>query len=186
MPILKKENDIYPESLFSDPALYDARDRNWWCLYTRSRQEKELNRRLLTHQIAYYCPTIPKRYRSPNGRIRTSYIPLFPNYVFMLGNEDERIDALTSNCISRCTLVTEREQFVEDLCQIRQLVLKGVPLTPEGKLEPGQRVRVKNGPFIGYEGVVIRREGKTRFLLALRFLEKGVSMELDEGSLEPL
>jgi hypothetical protein len=33
---------------------------------------------------------------------------------------------------------------------------------------------------------VLRREGKTRLLLAVRFLEQGVSMEVDEGVLEPV
>jgi hypothetical protein len=185
MPILKRESDIFPDELLSDSSIYDSPDRNWWCLYTRSRLEKDLCRRLLAIRIFHYCPTIPKRYRSPNGRMRTSYIPLFANYVFFLGSEEERLEALTTNRISRCTFVTDRPQFVHDLRQIQQLVHAGVPLTPEAKLEPGQRVRVKIGPFMGYEGTVLRREGKTRFLLALRFLQKGVSIELDEGLLEP-
>lgn len=185
MPILRKEPEIYPKELLSDPSIYDELSRNWWCLYTRSRREKELCRRLILMRVPYYAPTIPKRYRAPNGRLRTSHIPLFANYVFVLGNETDRLEALSTNCISRCTLVTDRQQFLTDLRQIQQLISKGVPLTPEGKLEAGQGVRIKNGPFAGYEGVVIRREGKTRFLLALHFLEKGVSIELDEGSLEP-
>jgi transcription antitermination factor NusG len=139
----------------------------------------------LTLQIPYYAPVVPKRYRANNGRIRTSYIPLFANYVFLLGNELDRLEALTTNCISRCTLVTDRQQFLADLRQLHRLINQGVPMTPEGKLEPGQRVRIKNGPFAGYEGTVLRREGKTRFLLALHFLKKGVSIELDEGALEP-
>jgi hypothetical protein len=185
MPILTKEPDIFPNDLLSDPAIFDQESRNWWCLYTLSRREKELCRRLIALQVPYYAPTIPKRYRAPNGRLRTSHIPLFANYVFLLGDETDRLEALSTNCISRCTLVTDRQQFLSDLQQIQQLIGKGVPLTPEGKLEAGQKVRIKNGPFAGYEGVVIRREGKTRFLLALHFLEKGVSIELDQGSLEP-
>ncbi len=186
MPILKKENDMYPESLFSDPLICNSEVRDWWCLYTRSRQEKELARRLTGLKIPHYAPMIPKRYRSPNGRIRTSYIPLFPNYVFFLGNEDERMDALATNCISRCTKVTERQRFIADLQQIQSLIGSGIPMTPEGRLEKGNRVRIKNGPFAGYEGVVLRREGKTRFVLSLHFLQKGVSVEMDEGSLEPI
>ncbi len=73
-----------------------------------------------------------------------------------------------------------------DLRQIHKAVLKGVPLTPESRLESGQRVRVRSGPFQGFEGQVIRRAGKTRLLLAINFLEQGVSMEMDEAVIAPL
>lgn len=128
---------------------------------------------------------IPKRYRSPKGRLRTSFVPLFPNYVFLFASESERYLAMTTNCISRCNEIKDHERLVTDLAQIFEVVNAGVPLTPEARLEPGNRVRVKSGPFANYEGTVIRREGKTRLLLSIHFLEQGVSMEMDEGLLEP-
>jgi transcription antitermination factor NusG len=184
MPILKREDDIYPENLFEDTILTDQ-DRQWWCIYTLSRREKDLMRKLAALQIPHYGPVIPKRYRSPNGRLRTSFVPLFPNYVFLFGSEEERYQAMTTNCISRCNPIKDHEQLVKDLSQIYEVIGTGVPLTPEARLEPGNRVRVKSGPFANYEGTVIRREGKTRLLLSIHFLEQGVSMEMDEGLLEP-
>ena len=186
MPILKRENDTYPVDLFQrDDLLNDARF-NWWCVYTMSRREKDFMRRLTAMKICHYGPIIEKRFRSPNGRLRTSYIPLFPNYVFVLGTEENRIGALTTNCVSKCALIENREQLVSDLRQIGRVISAGIPLTPESKLESGDHVRVRSGPFANYEGTVIRREGKTRLLLTIQFLEQGVSMELDEALLEPL
>lgn len=186
MPILKQEDDLFPEQLLEHPDQFGEPGRRWWCIYTRSRREKELMRRLKVQQTPFYAPVIPKRYRSPNGRLRTSFIPLFPNYVFVLASEEERSVAMTTNCISRCTPVAEPERLIADLRQIWSLVQAGVPLTPEARLEPGAPVRVRSGPFAGYEGQVIRREGRTRLLLAVHFLEQGASMEIDEGLLEPL
>ena len=185
MPILEREDDIYPENLLTDESLLADSDRSWWCIYTLSRREKDLMRRLATFEIPYFGPVIPKRFRSPNGRLRTSFIPLFPNYVFMFGNEQDRYQAMTTNCVSKCNPVEDHERLVADLRQIRSVIEAGVALTPEARLEPGNWVRVRSGPFAGYEGTVIRREGKTRLLLSIRFLEQGVSMELDEGLLEP-
>jgi transcription antitermination factor NusG len=186
MPILGKEDDIFPNNLLDDEAVLNDPDRQWWCIYTLSRREKDLMRKLAVQEIPHYGPMIPKRYRSPNGRLRTSYVPLFPNYVFMLGNDDDRSQAMTTNCISKCNPIDDRERLVMDLQQIYRVVDAGVALTPESRLEPGNRVRVRSGPFAGYEGAVIRREGKTRLLLSIQFLEQGVSMEMDEGLLEPL
>lgn len=184
MPILKREDDIYPENLFEASFLTDQ-DRQWWCIYTLSRREKDLMRKLATLKIPHYGPVIPKRYRSPNGRLRTSFVPLFPNYVFLFGSDEERYQAMTTNCISKCNPIKDHEQLIKDLAQVYEVIGAGVPLTPEARLEPGNRVRVRSGPFANYEGTVLRREGKTRLLLSIHFLEQGVSMEMDEGLLEP-
>ena len=185
MPILGAEQDIHPANLLDSDVCQDT-EKKWWCVYTLSRREKDFMRKLLAMNIAFYGPVIPKRYRSPNGRLRTSYVPLFPNYVFMLANEEERQKSLTSNCIATCQEIVDREQLIDDLRQLRSIVTAGVALTPEAKLEEGNRVRVRTGPFAGYEGTVVRRQGKTRLLLAIKYLEQGVSMEMDEGLLEPL
>ena len=103
----------------------------------------------------------------------------------MLGDDQARYQAMTTNCISRCDEIKDRTQLIKDLKQVYQVIVAGVALTPEARLEAGNWVRVRSGPFAGYEGTVIRREGKTRLLLSIQFLEQGVSMEMDEGLLEP-
>ena len=93
---------------------------------------------------------------------------------------------MTTNCISACTQVVQNEVLIKDLRQICCIVDHGEALTPEAKLQAGSKVRVRNGPFAGLEGDVIRREGKTRLLLSVRYLEQGVSMEMDEALLEAI
>lgn len=186
MPILKKENDIFPPELLDDDSTLSDSEHRWWCIYTMSRREKELMRQLETKQISFYSPIVAKRYRSHSGRLRTSFIPLFPNYVFLYGDESDRREAMTTNCISKCTVIEDPRRLLMDLRQIKEVLDADVPLTAEARLEPGNRVRVKSGPFLGYEGNVIRREGKTRLLLSIHYLEQGVSMELDEALLEPI
>jgi transcription antitermination factor NusG len=186
MPILKKEDDLFPKDLLANEEILTDESRMWWCIYTMSRREKDLMRKLAALKVAHYGPMIPKRYRSPNGRLRTSFVPLFPNYVFMWGNEEDRHEAMTTNCISKCNVIKDRERLVADLRQLHAVIAEGVALTPEARLETGNRVRVRTGPFAGYEGIVVRREGGTRLLLSIQFLQKGVSMEMDEGLLEPL
>lgn len=185
MPILEREDDIFPHDLLENPQLLEDPDRHWFCLYTMSRREKDLLRKLIAAQIPCYSPMVPRRYRSPAGRLRTSYTALFPNYVFLLGDESSRLFALATNCVSRAQMITD-QGLEHDLRQIHAALQAGVPLTPEAKLHRGQHVRVSSGPFRGFEGEVLRREGKTRLLLRLNFLEQGASMELDEAVLTPL
>ena len=135
MPILSKEPDMYPANLLDT----EQANQPWWAMYTLARQEKKLMRMLTTAQIAFYCPIIPRRYRSPNGRIRTTYEPLFSNYVFVCGDEAARHGAVCTGCISRWMPVGQPLELVEDLRQVHKLVATDAPLAPERRLEPGHK-----------------------------------------------
>lgn len=186
MPILKQENDLYPPDLLEDDGPLADSTGSWWALYTRSRREKDLMRRLTTRQIAFYSPIIETQHRSPNGRLRTSFQPLFSNYVFLHGTEEDRYTALTTGCISRDLQVTDTDRLVDDLRQIHELIAVGVDLTPEARIEPGARVLVKTGPLSGQVGTVIERRGQRRLLVAVDFLQQGASVELKSCDLEAL
>jgi len=186
MPTLAAETDLYPIDLLDRDNWPDDDGRRWWALYTRSRCEKELMRRLRALEIPFYGPTIETRGRTPQGRIRTSFIPLFANYVFLYGDESHRYTALTTNCVSRDLRVVDGQQLACDLRQLRQMILSGLPIAPEVRLQPGTRIRVRSGPLCGQEGFVLRRRGETRLLVAVRFLQQGASVQIDECDLERL
>ncbi len=120
------------------------------------------------------------------GRVVQAYIPLFGGYVFMYGNEDERIRCLTTNRVSELLPVEDQWQLRGDLQQLNRLIDMGAPLTIERRLEPGRRVRIRNGPMRGLEGVIThRRGGGRRLLVAVEFLRNGVSVEIDDFMVEP-
>jgi len=186
MPILAKEQDVYPLDLLDRYATGEMSDQQWYAMYTMSCREKELMRRLRAMDIAHCTPLIARRTHSPQGRIRTSHVPLFSSYVFVCGNDFHRYDALTTNCVSRDLPVADGLQFATDLRRIKQLIDLGHPLTPERRMSTGTPVRVLSGPFRNFEGMVIRRENETRLLVALRFMQQGASVRLDECQLELL
>lgn len=183
MPILPKEPDCLPSDLLDDPVSVSSA---WWLLYTKSRQEKLLMRHLRVLDIPHYSPMVMRRHRAPNGRVRTIYSPLFANYVFMRGDDETRYQSICTGCVTKAAPITEVEMLVTDLRQIRELIEIGAPLTVESRLIPGQQVRVKTGPFARFEGTVLRRENETRLLVAVRFMDQGVSVKLDDCQLEPI
>jgi transcriptional antiterminator RfaH len=186
MPILPPEPDLYPEQLLEATETLDIPDAQWWALYTMSRREKELMRRLRGMKVPFYGPLAPRRTRTANGRKRVSYNPLFPGYVFLFGDAEHRRLALTTNCISRVLPIPDGDDLVRDLRQVRQLILADAPLTPESRLTPGMRVRVRGGALGGLEGVVMKRRGKGRLLVAVEFLQQGASVALEDCEVEVL
>lgn len=151
-----------------------------------ARREKELMRRLRALNIAYYSPLVHKRARSPGGRVRESYIPLFPSYVFLCGDETQRQQALTTQCISRTLAVPDTGRLVHDLRQIQRLIELDAPLTVEARIEPGRRVRVRSGSMAGLEGTVVKRRGKDWLVVVVEFLQQGASVLLEDFQVEPL
>lgn len=183
MPILDREANLYPNDLLT--VCSQQSDAKWWALYTMSRQEKQLMRKLLAQKISFYCPIIEKKSRSPAGRQRTSYLPLFANYVFLFGHEEDRQKALTTNTISRCLEVEDGELLRLDLLSIESLITHGAAVTIESRIQPGEKVKVKSGPMKGASGVVYQRKGVDRLLIAVNFLQQGASVELSDWEVEP-
>ena len=183
MPILPREPELYPADLFTAQADLPP-GSEWWAIYTLSRREKDLMRRLRTLELPFYCPLIAKKTKSPSGRVRKSYVPLFSGYVFAQANSEERVQMLQTNCISRTLQVEDPTALMDDLRQIHQLIEADVPLTVESRIQPGQAVRVISGPFQGLEGVVLQRRGVERLLVAVQFLQQGASVAIEDFQVE--
>jgi transcriptional antiterminator RfaH len=186
MTILPREPDIYPAELLERGVAEAPPDGQWWAMYTMARREKELMRRLIACQIPFYSPLVPTRTRSSGGRVRQSFVPLFASYVFVFGDERQRHQALTTNCISRTLAVADADRLVHDLRQIKQLIELDAPLTVEARIEPGRRVRVRSGSMAGLEGTVVKRRGKDWLVVAIEFLQQGASVLLEDFQVEPL
>ncbi len=186
MPILEKETSVFPETLFFDPAFEPGNSqRRWWAIFTKARHEKSLARDLLRFEIPFFLPLVPKKNLIRN-KIVESHIPLFGGYVFMFGCDDERVRCLTTNRVSELLPVDDQWQLRHDLEQLNRLIDMGAPVTIERRLEPGRRVRIKSGPMRGLEGVIThRRGGQRRLLVAVEFLQHGVSVEIDDFMVEP-
>lgn len=184
MPILARESDLYPEDLLDRPELGLEKGVTWWAMYCRARQEKQLMRRLRALDVPFYSPLLKKRFRSPSGRVRTSHVPLFASYVFIYGDVDRRYTAQSTGCVSRWLVPSDPEALTGDLRQIRRLIESGAPLTVEARLQPGARVRIRSGPFVDLEGVILRRAKETRLLVAVNFIQQGASVLLDDCQLE--
>jgi transcriptional antiterminator RfaH len=187
MPILERETSVFPCDLFED-VQYDPgmSHRQWWAIFTKSRQEKALARDLERLEIPFFLPLIMRQNRIRN-RVVEAYLPLFSGYVFMCGQDDDRVRSLTTNRVSTVLAVPNQWQLRNDLKHLNHLIEVDAPLTVERRLEPGRRVRIKNGPMRGLEGIITqRRGGKRRLLVAVEFLQHGVSVEIDDFMVEPV
>jgi transcription antitermination factor NusG len=177
MPILKREPDAFPESIFemADP---------WWVAHLRSRQEKVLARYLRDHKIPFYLPQMEKRNRR-SGRTFVSYLPLFAGYVFFRGDREQKLRTLKSNVVVSVLEPADQAEISQELRQLHQLQLTEAELTPHPFVAPGDTVLITEGAFEGYRGVVVKEKGKMRLIVSVSFIRQSVALEIDRESIRP-
>jgi transcription antitermination factor NusG len=178
MPLLRREADVYPNDLFTLPT-----ELEWRVAHVRSRQEKRLARHLLQHGVPYFLPQWTKTVTA-GERKRTSHLPLFAGYVFFRGGLQTR-DVLIRSGVTVSIIEVEDQQLLHsELEQLRRLQLAGASLVPVEELVPGEVVRIAEGAFAGYTGMVERTSRGDRLIVQISLLRKTVAIEFEREVLK--
>ena len=179
MPIISREPDLFPEELLAGFDRTESSERLWWVIHTRPRQEKCLARELHRRRIPFYLPQIARRRRLAD-RTCTSYVPLFAGYLFLFGDQEERIATLVTQRVVRTLEVQDQKGLWGDLRQIEQLIASGGSLTPEARLAPGKMVEIRSGPLVGLRGTIVRGASGRRFVVQIDFIQRGASVLVED------
>lgn len=177
MPVLKREPDAYPGSIFTI-------EQPWWVAHLRSRQEKAFARYLREYQIPFYLPQMEKRVRR-NGRTIVSYLPLFGGYVFFKGGAQESGRAVRSHLIANLLEPFDQSQLSSELQQLHELQITEKKLVPYPYVGPGDTVQITDGAFKGFRGVVVRERGAERLVVSVSFIRQSVAVEIDRDYIRP-
>ena len=183
MPILPAEPDLHPPDLWERGGHGNPAER-WWCLHTKPRQEKAVARVLRSRDIAHYLPLVLNVDRTPKGRTIRSIGPLFTGYLFLLGDEHQRLEALRTDRLANVLEVGDQDALINDLRQIHQMLSSGLAVVPEPVMPVGARVRINSGPLKGIVGTVIRRDKRDRFVATVHFLGRGAMVDLQDWQVE--
>ena len=177
MPLLKREPEIFPESIFEMTA-------PWWVAHLKSRQEKVLARYLRDHDVPFYLPQMEKRVRR-GGKTLVSYLPLFSGYVFFRGGRDERLRALKSNVVINVLEPSDQATIGSELRQLHDLQITDARLVPHAFVAPGDTVLITEGAFQGYRGVVLKEKGVARLVVSVSFIRQSVAVDIDREFIRP-
>ena len=166
----------------SNPA-----QRQWLAAYTRAEHEHRVAEQLRVKQLEYLLPTY-ERHSRWSDRIKRSRAPLFPGYVFVHVADNERVPVLQTagvvNLVSRGgRAATLSEADVE---RLRACNLRAHEIEPHPYLKIGQRVRVKHGPFAGWEGTLLEKQNSRRLVVTIEQIMKSVSINLHGADVESI
>jgi transcription antitermination factor NusG len=163
---------------------------HWYALSTRARHEKRVHEQLQLRGLESYLPLVGRE-RQWSDRRKVVDFPLFPGYVFTRLTLDELPRALMVPGVAAVVRQNGVPSPVSEgeLENVRRFVsaLSVLGPAPEPEpLEPGQPVRVMDGPFEGVEAVVVERRGRRRVLVGLRTIGQGMEIDVDSRTLQPI
>ncbi len=179
---------VNPPCCFPDNLLQcnDASDSGgtWWVARTRSRHEKALARQIYTHRICcYYLPLVKRPQKSTN-RVRMSLLPLFPGYIFLRFEGQQRQIVLRTNRIVQLIQVLRPSELIHQLRQIQIVTQHENQLELVDVLSRGKRVRVAFGPMKGLEGTVVKKRGRHQLEIAVNAIGSGIRISIPADMLE--
>jgi transcriptional antiterminator RfaH len=176
---------VWPENLFTEDRLADTLETKWWVLHTKPRAEKSLARRLFADEVSFFLP-LREQTHQYRGRSKSSYLPVFPSYLFLFGGEEDRLTARMTNLVVHAIKVDDQELLAADLDRVHRLIESGLPLSTVDQLVPGSEVEITAGPLVGMRGTVVRRGGFSKVIIEVHMLQQGISVEVDETMIQPI
>jgi transcription antitermination factor NusG len=163
------------------------RERCWLAAYTRPCHEFHVAQQLSKKGVQSLLPTF-ERYTRWSDRVRRSQAPLFPGYVFVRVQNAERIAVLQTAGVVHLVSVAGRPAPLgdEEIEKLRTCHTHSGLVEPHPFLKNGHRVRVKHGPFAGWEGVLVERQNGARLIVTVEMIRQSVALNLHGADVEPL
>lgn len=160
-------------------------ERHWLAAYTKARHETTVARQLEAKAVAFLLPTYRREVRW-SDRLKRMMAPLFPGYVFVRVSDEERVRVLQTAGVVNIVTVAGRPVPLreEDVAMLRECEARPCAFEPHPYLSVGQRVRVKHGPFAGWEGVLDYKKNASRLVVSLEHIMRSVSVDLAGADVE--
>ncbi|HTW46046.1 MAG TPA: UpxY family transcription antiterminator [Acidobacteriaceae bacterium] len=172
--------------LISNKSELEREEGNvWWALYTRHQHEKTIAEMLSAKGFQVFLPLYESE-RQWKDRVKKLSLPLFPCYVFVCGDLDRRLQAVTTPGVHMVLSRGERVALIpeDEIGGIRKALEERCRVEPHPFLKCGERVRVTRGCLEGMEGILVRKKNLFRLVLSVNMLAQSVAVEVDMADVE--
>lgn len=168
------------KEIIKPSKLVDHSQPCWYACYTKSRAEKVAARELENLGIEHYLPLV-RTSRQWSDRIKWVDVPLIRSYVFVKVNRENYLRVLTTNSLVRYVTFEGRAVPIPEnqIDTIRLLLNEGAQLeVVSEKIEPGEKIIVQAGPFMGLEGELIAYRGRKKVLIRIGKISESILVTL--------
>lgn len=164
-------------------------EKRWYLVYAKPKKEELARVNLERQGYPAYLPMMrtPRR-RSGRRIIRVE--PMFPRYLFIHLNTDTDNWAPIRSTLGVVNLVRFGmfpSPVPDDLVAALRARdnASGVQEIPLSTFKEGQRVRIEDGPFVGYEGIFLAHTSEERVTILLDIVGKQARAKVNVEHLGP-
>jgi len=161
------------------------KEKNWYAVYTIVRHEKAVNSALLEKDIETFLP-LREVISQWKDRKKKVLLPLFPGYLFINSNLEDRLTILNTPGIVRILGVTGSPIPIPDeqVEAIKKLIESRLPYDPYPYYNEGKMVMVVNGPLQGVVGRILQKRTSNKLILSVDLIKRSVSVEVQAEDVE--
>lgn len=157
--------------------------KNWYALYTKPRSEFKAAGQLEINKIIYYLPTVTNT-KQWSDRKKKITEPIIRGYIFIKANERERLLALEQYSVVRCVTERGKPAVIPEwqIINLMKMLEYEADFFVMNKLLPGQKIKIKDGPFMGVEGIYHESENDKMLAVSIELLNRSVIAHLPKES----
>jgi transcription antitermination factor NusG len=165
----------------------DYLEARWYAAYTCANHEKRVREQLERRSVESFLPVYETVRRWKDRRVQLE-MPLFPGYVFVHLVLRDRLSVLQTPSVVRLVGFGDQPAALPDqeIEALKKGLSSGVRAEPHPYLTKGRRVRLKSGPLAGMQGILLRRRGNFRVVIAIDLIQRAVAVDADAADVEGL
>ncbi len=159
----------------------------WYAAYTRAQHERAVAEQAAAKGLEALVPVAKVR-RDWKQRVVHLPMPLFPGYVFVHMQLDQRLQLLSIPSVVRLVSFngTPATISVSEIEAIRTCMANASGMRTDQYLQAGCRVRIREGIMAGIEGIVVEQSSVRRLVISIRMLQLAFSIDVEAENLEPI
>ncbi len=160
---------------------------SWFALQVRPNAERSVAQALRAKGYEEFVPTYQAR-RRWSDRWREIELPLFAGYVFCRFDPHTRLPVLVTPGVASVVGFGKIPHPLEDreIDDLRAVIRSGLSARPWPYLKVGERVRLRDGPLAGVEGVLLDIRPSRRLVLSVELLQRSVAVEVEDCWVTPV
>ena len=163
--------------------------KKWYAIYVRPRTEKKVAEGLKGEGIDYFLP-LRRTLRQWSDRKKWVDIPFIPGYCFVNITQHEILRTLKVSNVAAfvrfnghpATIPDDQIDFLRRLLNQSEIDYHLTEYSPE----PGEKVMIYAGPFIGCHAEFIKKKNKTKVFLRLEEIQNIVQIEIPINMIVPI
>ncbi len=162
-------------------------DKKWYVLQSKPLKEIKVFEQIRKKNIDVYLPLI-ETIRYWSDRKKKVKVPLFPGYLFVYADMDERYEAISNTFGALKYLIYQKRHAIisdEEINNIKISLIEPERVRIEdARLIEGDMVEITHGIFKGLKGIIVQIRGNYKLMVSIIEMNTTFSVQLSNAEVK--